>query len=98
MLGKPSNDKEVQIYVGEILTALYKIRPGGTAEGCLLFPIFTAGCDALEEGQRAYIMERLQSVEKSGMFQVRQAIGLVEKVWATGRSWETFIGEVEFIG
>lgn len=97
VLGKPSADPAVQFYVGEIVAALSKIRPGGTAEACLLFPMFTAGCDALPQDRRP-IMARLKSVEKSGMFQVRQAISLVEKVWQTGRSWETFIGEVEFIG
>ena len=97
VLGKSSTDPEVQFYVREIVAALTKIREGGTAEACLLFPMFTAGCDALPE-DRDPIMSRLKSVEKSGMFQVRQAISLVEKVWETGRSWETFIGEVEFIG
>ena len=97
VLGKPSTDPEVQFYVREIVAALTKIRPGGTAEACLLFPMFTAGCDAFSS-DRVPIMERLKSVERSGMFQVRQAISLVEKVWETGRNWETFIGEVQFIG
>lgn len=96
VLGKPSRDPEVQLYVREIVTALYKIRKGGTAESCLLFPMFTAGCDAREQSQRNTIMDRLKSVEGSGMFQVRQARALMEKVWETGRSWESFSGV--FIG
>ena len=39
----------MQIAVREIVSALYKVRKGGTAEACLLFPMFTAGCDALAE-------------------------------------------------
>ena len=96
VLGKPSEDPEVQLYVREIVTALYKIRRGGTAESCLLFPMFTAGCDAREQSQRNAIMDRLKSMETSGMFQVRRARSLMEKVWDTGRSWETF--NEEFIG
>ena len=96
VLGKPSEDPEVQLYVREIVTAFYKIRKGGSAEGCMLFPMFTAGCDAREQSQRETIMDRLKSVEGSGMFQVRQARELMEKVWKTERSWETFSGE--FIG
>ena len=72
VLGKASSDVEVQIAVREIEGALYKVRKGGTAEACLLFPMFTAGCDAQRPDQRARIMERLRSVEGSGMTQVRQ--------------------------
>jgi len=72
VLGKPSSDVEVQIAVREIEGALYKVRKGGTAEACLLFPMFTAGCDAQTQDQRDRIMERLRSVEGSGMTQVRQ--------------------------
>ncbi|KAL9597401.1 MAG: hypothetical protein Q9219_005154 [cf. Caloplaca sp. 3 TL-2023] len=70
ILGKRSEDLEVQIAVREIVSTLYKVRKGGTAEACLLFPMFTAGCDAREAGQREVIMERLRSVEESGMSQV----------------------------
>lgn len=70
VLGKPTSDVEVQIAVREIEGALFKVRRGGTAEACLLFPMFTAGCDAQQEGQRDRIMGRLRSVERSGMTQV----------------------------
>ena len=73
ILGKKSEDVEVQIAVREIVSALFKVRKGGTAEACLLFPIFTAGCDALESGQRKVIMERLSAVEESGMTQVNSS-------------------------
>lgn len=70
ILGKKSEDVEVQIAVREIVSALYKVRKGGTAEACLLFPIFTAGCDAREQAQREVIMERISAVEETGMTQV----------------------------
>lgn len=97
ILGKKSEDLEVQIAVREIVGALFKVRKGGTAEACLLFPMFTAGCDAKEEGQREVIMERLRCVEESGMTQVHKARTLIEKVWETGRPWETLVTG-EFFG
>ncbi|KAL9022537.1 MAG: hypothetical protein Q9185_000247 [Variospora sp. 1 TL-2023] len=97
ILGKRSGDLEVQIAVREIVSTLYKVRKGGTAEACLLFPIFTAGCDAQERGQRDVIMERLRCVEESGMTQVHKARTLIEKVWETGRPWETLVSG-EFFG
>jgi len=50
--------------------SLDRVRRGSTAEACLLFPMFTAGCHAKGEGRRGRIMERLRSVEGSGMTQV----------------------------
>ena len=70
VLGKDSTDVEVQLAVRGIVGALYKVRKGGTAEACLVFPMFTAGCDAQEPAQRERIMERLRVVEESGMTQV----------------------------
>lgn len=70
VLGKPSADPEVQTAVREIVGSLFKVRKGGTAEACLLFPMFTAGCDAKEPVQREKIMERLKVVEGTGMTHV----------------------------
>lgn len=70
VLGKDSKDPEVQVAVTEIVNALGRVRKGSTAEACLLFPMFTAGCDARESGQRNYIMGRLKVVEGTGMTHV----------------------------
>jgi len=70
VLGKPTSNPEVQNAVREIVGALYKVRKGGTAEACLLFPMFTGGCDARDQGQREKIMERIRNMEGSGMTQV----------------------------
>lgn len=70
VLGRPSSDPEVQNAVREIVGALYKVRRGSTAEACLLFPMFTAGCDALDKSQRERIRERLRGLEGFGMHQV----------------------------
>ena len=71
VLGKPSWDTEIQAAVGKIVEALDRVRKGSTAEACLLFPMFTAGCHAKGQGRRGKILERLRSVEGSGMTQVR---------------------------
>ncbi|KAF2092789.1 C6 zinc finger domain-containing protein [Rhizodiscina lignyota] len=97
VLGRPASDPEVQNAVREIIGALYKVRRGSTAESCLLFPMFTAGCDALDNGQRGKIMERLRSVEAYGMTHVKKARRLMEKVWDTGKPWES-MGSDEFFG
>lgn len=70
VLGKRSTDPEVQMAVKEIVDALHKVRKGSTAEACLLFPMFTAGCDARRVDQREEIMERLRVVEGTGMTHV----------------------------
>lgn len=70
VLGKKSTDREVQTAVREIVLALQRVRKGSTAEACLLFPMFTAGCDALRADQREEIMERLRVVEGTGMTHV----------------------------
>ena len=98
VLGKSSMDPEVQFAVREIVSALFKVRKGGTAEGCLLFPMFTAGCDAREPEQRERIMERLKRMEGLGMSHVRKARALMERVWQTGRPWETLVTGEDFFG
>ncbi|KAI1180596.1 fungal-specific transcription factor domain-containing protein [Nemania sp. FL0916] len=73
ILGRPSGDADVQRAVENIIACLGRIRPGGTAESCLLFPMFTAGCDTQSERHRKVILDRLISAEKHGMTQVRIA-------------------------
>ncbi|KAH7131951.1 fungal-specific transcription factor domain-containing protein [Dendryphion nanum] len=97
VLGKPAMDSEVQHAVREIIGLLYKVRRGSTAEACLLFPMFAAGCDAKDDGQRDKIMERLRSVEGFGMTQVNKARSLMQKVWDTGKPWESLVSG-EFFG
>jgi hypothetical protein len=70
ILGLLSNDSEVQNAVRQIIGSLYKIRRGGTAEACLLFPMFTAGCEAKDQGQRQIILERLDCIGQFGMTHV----------------------------
>lgn len=97
ILGKPSTHLDVQHAVREIFGALYKVRKGSNAEGCLLFPMFTAGCDSQDDKQRAEILDRMKGVERLGMTQVHRARTLMERVWETGKPWETLVAG-EFFG
>jgi hypothetical protein len=97
VLGKPSTHPDVQNAVREIFGALFKVRKGSSAEACLLFPMFTAGCDSQDEKQRADVLERIKAVERYGMTQVHKARTLMEKAWETGKPWETFVAG-EFVG
>ncbi|KAF2842795.1 hypothetical protein M501DRAFT_924948 [Patellaria atrata CBS 101060] len=97
VLGKQSDDPEVQEAVRKIVAALYRIREGSTAEACLLFPMFAAGCDAIDLAQREKITARLKGVEGFGMNQIVKARTLLQKVWETGESWESLSSE-DFFG
>lgn len=77
--------------------ALYKIRPGSTAEANVLFPLFTAGCHALELGQREKIISRLCTVESFGMTHMGRAGRLMRRVWDSGKAWESLVSD-EFVG
>ncbi|KAF2090857.1 hypothetical protein K490DRAFT_33228 [Saccharata proteae CBS 121410] len=97
VLGRSSLDADVQAAAGEVLAQLDKIRKGSTAEACLLFPMFSAGCEVRETGQREVVLERLRSIERFGMTQVQRARRLMQRVWETGRAWETLV-QGEFVG
>lgn len=95
----PPSHPAVQQCVSQIVDHLLpKIRRGSSAEACLLFPMFAAGCEALDEGRREVVRERLGGVEGgSGMGQVGRARGVVERVWELGGkggnvAWEGMVG------
>ncbi|KAI0404933.1 fungal-specific transcription factor domain-containing protein [Xylaria palmicola] len=97
VLGRRSEDEDVQTAVENIINAMGIIRIGGTAESCLLFPMFTAGCDTQSEDHKALILNRFTSAEKHGMTQVHNARRLMQRAWETKRPWETLVS-TEFIG
>jgi len=70
VLNPPDWSVQDSIAVREIINSLYKIRSGGTAEACLLYPMSIAGCTCLILQQRDDIRKRLKSMEKLGMSHV----------------------------
>jgi serine/threonine protein kinase len=97
VLGRPATDPDVQNAAREIIGLLYKIRRQSPASVLSVFPMFTAGCIALDERQREVIMERLRLVEGFGTAQAHNARSLLKKVWDTGKPWESLISG-EFLG
>lgn len=93
----PSSSPVIQENVRLVLKALSGVRRGGTAESSLLFPMFSAGCEATDPADREAILERLKLVEGLGMTYVRNARNLMEKSWETGKSWEGLV-KGEFLG
>jgi hypothetical protein len=93
----PRSDPQVQDAVHEIVKILSRIRERGSAEACLLFPTFTAGVEAESEVDRMEVLSRIKGAEGLGMCQVNRARKVMEEVWRTGESWETFVNG-EFFG
>lgn len=82
VLNHPPHSADVQENVTKILSCLRSVRPGSSAESCLLFPMFTAGCEALTEGDREIFRERLKGIERYGQDNVRKARVLMDRVWS----------------
>lgn len=97
VLNYPTMNPSVQNAVREIVNAMKNVRQGGTAENCLLFPLFSAGCEAMEDRHRDYTLQRMIEVEKSGLTQVRHARLLMQRVWQEDRPWWE-MANGEFIG
>ncbi|KAI9728939.1 MAG: hypothetical protein M1828_000024 [Chrysothrix sp. TS-e1954] len=97
VLNKSSSSTEVQAAVRGVIEALSRISDGGTAEACMIFPMFSAGCEASDQRQQDAILQRMWSVEDLGMAQGRKARLLMQKVWETGKPWETLVTG-EFFG
>jgi len=93
----PRSDSRVQTAVHEIVKILQIIREGGSADACLLFPMFTAGVDAEDPLDRAEVLSRIKGAEGLGMCQVSRARRIMEEVWRTGVSWESLVTG-EFFG
>ena len=97
VLNLPHEHPEVQDSVRKIIENLSKVRRGSTAERCLLFAMFTAGCEAQEVEDRAVFEGRLEGVEGWGMCHLKRARALMHRVWESGGSWEGLV-EGEFFG
>lgn len=89
----PRADTQVQRAVHELVAIISEIREGGSAEACLLFPMFSAGVEAIEQNDRELILKRIRSTEMIGLWQVGRARRIMEEVWRTGGAWETVVGK-----
>ncbi|KAK2754236.1 hypothetical protein FQN54_007115 [Arachnomyces sp. PD_36] len=97
VLDRDSLDSDVLNAVNALLDSLSRIRRGGSAEVCLLFPLFTAGCETRDPQHRNDILERIKSFEGVGMKQIRNARELMERSWAEDLPW-ILLTKGEFLG
>ncbi|QIW96696.1 hypothetical protein AMS68_002214 [Peltaster fructicola] len=88
VLALPREAPEVQLGVKKVLAALARVRQNSTAESCLLFPMFTAGCECIDQAEQEIFLRRMRAVEGWGMQHVGRGRELMETVWRTGSSWE----------
>lgn len=93
----PRSHPDVQSAVKEIIKTLITLREGGSAEACLLFPMFTAGVEAEDKLDQAEVMRRVKGAEGLGMMQVSRARKVMEECWRTGEGWEGMVSG-EFFG
>ncbi|EFX05317.1 c6 zinc finger domain containing protein [Grosmannia clavigera kw1407] len=97
VLGKPSDHPDVQGPCLRIVECIDQVRFGGTAENCLLFPLFTAGCELTDVELQKGMLKRMISIEGTAMMQVSSAMALMKRAWSTRKPWETLLTS-EFIG
>lgn len=75
-LGKPASDPDVMGPVQRVMGCLAQIR-SGAAEMGMLFPMFTAGCEVVDEESRKEVLGRFVNMERNGMTQVRLPLSIV---------------------
>lgn len=97
VLAKPSSHEDVQASVLKIHACLAMVPLGSDAESSVLFPLFTAACETVDEETRALVRERMESIRRIGFLSVDTARELIEEAWKTGKSWEAVL-TTEFVG
>lgn len=103
--GLQSSAAEVQEIVHRILTLLSGVKLlNGPCPGIVcLFPLFSAGCGAVEPGDRKQVRTLLTDMVKMfGINTVQHSLKVLEALWThrdvygeseTSIAWETFIGK-----
>ncbi len=97
ILNPPIWPVEEIVATREIVHSLYKIRSGGTAEACLMLPLFMAGSALLASQMREDILNRLKAMEGSGMshvslvqFYMKPWIEVIVRFAKRGSCWKKF--------
>ena len=77
VLNSAPESAQVRIAVGAVLAQLETIRAGSPAEACLLFPIFTAGCETSDPEEQMRFKRKIGDIEGFGMKQVSSFLPLM---------------------
>ncbi|KAI5309948.1 hypothetical protein KEM55_002065, partial [Ascosphaera atra] len=97
VFGKSQLDSAVRSTVNELMRTLENVGRGGSAEACVLFPIFTVGCETTDLMHRQTVIDRVFSFEHLGLKQVREARKLMQRAWEKNLPW-TDLTNGEFLG
>ncbi|GFF34853.1 transcriptional regulatory protein moc3 [Aspergillus udagawae] len=97
VLCNPSASAPVLQALDGLLEALGQLERGASAEVGALFPLFTAGCETRDLQQQADIMERVKSLENTGLKQMQNARTLMQRCWDEDLPWSS-LAQGEFLG
>ena len=92
----PRNHETVQTDIRNILSAIMSIPPFSSGNILILWPIFSAGCEADDGHDRELIYNRMGDMETLGMGSFTRARGLLTKYWAseTTMPWDTYFANL----
>ncbi|KAK2867906.1 hypothetical protein FQN49_003361 [Arthroderma sp. PD_2] len=97
VFSRESSDPVVTDLVNALVDALNQVSRGGQEEVCVLFPLFTAGCESQNTSQRLQASKRVQGFEDVGMKQIRRARKLMQRSWQERLPWNV-LADGEFLG
>ena len=95
VLAYPTEAKEVQDAVRAVQRDLERVDERSIC--CMIFPAFSAGCEAQDKQSRKIFFDCLKKAEHMGMAAAKSAKKLMEKAWETGRPWQE-LRVTEFVG
>jgi hypothetical protein len=82
VLNSAPGSQAVRVAVRTVLAQLETIRAGSPAEACLLFPIFTAGCETDDPDEQMRFRRKIGDIEGFGMKQVRMPPRFFARFWS----------------
>lgn len=92
----PRNHDTVQTDIRNILSAIMSIPPFSSGNILILWPIFSAGCEADDDHDRELIYNRMGDMETLGMGSFTRARELLAKYWAseTTMPWDAYFANL----
>ncbi|KAF5844056.1 hypothetical protein GGP41_002245 [Bipolaris sorokiniana] len=83
----PAKHFLVQQHVKACLDCIQGMDPRTKAQNCALFPLYVAGAHSLDESQRAYISETLDTIHKNLQFEsVASVSATLDTLWQSSHS------------
>lgn len=97
--GMPSTATQIRHHVGIIVGKIGNIDQDSRTSYAIIFPLFTAGCEAVDSSMRAAIVRRLR-VRKGLFYNRGDLIGALRQIWEIrdrepGLTWLEWLGKVD---